>query len=345
MILSGLLSESNNLGNFNTEDVEPIVKAHYTANSTGVQAILFESDESHVQLEENVMLAEQIVLSLQVKGDEAAAESLSEGMVGDYFNKMVEGLKKLWQKIKGWFANIFKSLEVATRDINSIITKYEKEIKGKDFSNFEYKGHKWKSGAIEGVHTSATTKANTIMGALASLSGTSTVSSGDTEARTDSAKELSSNKHLGALLGQDEMSQAEAKKHVLETVTGSEKEETIKNFEVISVTDMIAFVKDFKNSKTIKKAQAETDKLFSKAIADAQKMIKDVEAQHNKGDYAEGKKEHSQKNIALAKHNVNSMRNLLGGYNTLTGICVDIEKMQFSEYKKTIAAAIRHKGK
>lgn len=343
MILSGLLSESNNLGNFNTEDVEPIVKAHYTANSTGVQAILFESDESHVQLEENVMLAEQIVLSLQVKGDEAAAESLSEGMVGDYFNKMIEGLKKLWQKIKGWFANIFKSLEVATRDINSIITKYEKEIKGKDFSNFEYKGHKWKSGAIEGVHTSATTKANTIMGHLSALPGSSAI--GDTEKPTEHAKEQTANKHLGALLGQDDMSQAEAKKHVLELVTGSEKEETIKNFSDISVTDMIAFVKDFKNSKTIKKAQADTDKLFSKAIADAQKIIKEVEVQHNKGDFAEGKKEHSQKNIALAKHNVNSMRNLLAGYNTLTGVCVDLEKMQFSEYKKVIAAAIRHKGK
>jgi len=342
MILSTLLSENSTLLSENTQEtVDAIVKPHYTPNMTGIQAILLEHQEMEHEVEENIMLAEQAALAINLNGNEAAYEKLNESVVSGYFTKAIEMIKRMWAKIKGWFANLLKNVEASTRDIASIINKYEKELKGKDYSNFEYKGHNWKTGAAEKFHTHAT---NVMQKAIeASVTDVKIGDNADAIKKTiEEMKEVSVAKLLGeAANSNDEMSQQEFAKHVKEEVAGEEK--TIKGFQFASVTDMIAFIKEFKQSKTIKKAQTDTDKLYSKAIAETNKAISKAQTDANKiSDTA--KKEIASLSVAAAREAVSVTQRSLNVYNIVTGVCIDLEKAQFTEYKKVIASAIRYKG-
>lgn len=342
MILSTLLSENSTLLSENTqESVDAIIKPHYTPNMTGIQAILLEHQEDEFAVEENVMLAEQAALAIHLQGNEAAYEKLNESVVSGYFTKAIEMIKRMWAKIKGWFANLLKNIESSTRDTASIITKYEKELKGKDYTNFEYKGHAWKSGEADKFHTHAT---NVMQKAIEQGASHVKVSDNVDEIKKiiETLKETTVAKLLGEAAGKDdEMSQQEFSKHLKEHVAGEEK--TIKGFQHASVTDMIAFIKDFKNSKTIKKAQTETDKLYAKAITDANKAISSAQTDANKITDA-AKKETASLSVAAAREAIAVTQRSLSVYNIITGACIDLEKAQFAEYKKVIASAIRYKG-
>ncbi len=373
MILSSLLNE-----NFTGEaiNVEAIISEHFTANSTGIQSILLETQEEGNRLDETVMLMEQAAFALGFKGETERAEQLSESMGSDYFTKFVNMLKKMWAKVKGWFVNIFKHFETATRDINKLIEKYRKELDGKDYSNYEYNGHKWVQGADK-VHDGIAATATKINASLAAgtkgandwVNGSKGGSKAnhETDKRKAAAAESRTKNEtahkeqlvptsvwIKALVDGstnpshdgDGLSASEAKTTLGEKVKGEGKAEAIKNFSAIALSTMIDFLKNFKNNKTITAARKDVDKLFATTIKEAEQVRKDIQAHANSlsGDKTGGRDAAAGK-LAHAKHNLDDAKNVLTAYTTLVGICIDLEKEKFSEFKGAIAGAIRHSGK
>lgn len=373
MILSSLLNE-----NFTGEaiDVEAIISEHFTPNSTGIQSILLEAQGEEHRLEEAVMLVEQATLALNFKGNTERAEQLSESMASDYFTKFVNMLKKMWAKVKGWFVNIFKHFETATRDINKLIEKYRKELDSKDYSNYEYNGHKWTQSADkvhEGIAATATKINSSIAigtkGADNWVNGKTGGANVDREtpkrkANAAEMREKNETAHKEQLVPTtvwikalvdgttnpshdgDGMSASEAKTAIGEKVKGGEKAEAIKNFSAVALSTMIDFLKNFKNNKTITAARKDVDKLFATTIKEAEQVRKDIQAHANSlsGDKVGGRDAAAGK-LAHAKHNLDDAKNVLSAYTTLVGICIDVEKEKFAEFKGAIAGAIRHSGK
>lgn len=376
MILNSLLSE-NFVGA--SVSVDPIESAHFTPNLTGMQSILVESMEEQFRLEDAVMMCEQVALTLGYKGDESGAENLNEGMVGDYFTKFIELVKKLWAKIKGWFGNLFKSIEVSTRDINKMVDKYKKELESKSFADYEYKGHKWTAETPDKLHAGIAATALGINSRLVVISTgqdkwingeTGTYKNGDHDfeghQKDKNKGHMEKQKtrfeervrgtdvFMAALVNGsqspshdgDTLSASEAKKELAEKAQGGTTAETIKNFSAVGLNAMIDFLKNFKNNKTINAARKEVDKIYANTIKDAEKVRKDYQTAYNKtSGQKEGERGALGGRLYTAKHNLDEMKNVLSAYSTLVGICVDIEKDKFSEFKSAVAGAIRHTPK
>lgn len=374
MIINSLLNE-NFTGPSIT--VDPIESPRFTPNMTGMESILFESLEDNNQLETAVMLCEQVALTLNYQGQSERAENLSEGMVGDYFTKFIEMVKKLWAKIKGWFANIVKNIEVSSRDIVKMIEKYKKDLEGKNYANYEYKGHKWTAETPDKLHDGIAKTATEINSKLGTITaGQKSWLHSDTGAYNDKDKDFEDQhkqkrvekmaKHkenfeertrgtgvfLHALVngsanvshGGEEMSASEAKKELAEKAQGGSAE-TIKNFSAVSMSAMIDFLKNFKNSKTINAARKEVDKLYANTIKDAEQIRKDFQSAYNSTSSSkEGERAAVGGKLYQAKRNLDEMKNVLTAYSSAVGICVELEKEKFSEFKSAIAGAIRHKG-
>lgn len=67
-------------------------------------------------------------------------EVFQEAAVGGLFGKLIEFVKKIWEKIKGIFKTLWVKLEnLFSKDGKSLVAKYKKEVLRKNLSKMKYK--------------------------------------------------------------------------------------------------------------------------------------------------------------------------------------------------------------
>ena len=66
-----------------------------------------------------------------------------EGMIKDFFSKIVEGLKKFWAKIVEWFKKVFEWFRMMFSNAKEFAKRYGKELRNKKYGGFKWEGFEW----------------------------------------------------------------------------------------------------------------------------------------------------------------------------------------------------------
>lgn len=126
------------------------------AGGIGAQQILIENAENDMNMF-NAILSQDINEAVGIKEGtllESEREVLMEGTLSGIRDKILAGLKKVWEKIKGLFANFIKRFNtIIIRDNKSLVNKYRSQFLTKDVSKMKYKMydkvHDQKMGTIK----------------------------------------------------------------------------------------------------------------------------------------------------------------------------------------------------
>lgn len=108
--------------------------------------ILYEFAEDMYKAQAGLYISDIIIEQAVSEG--AEPEALVEGTVKDFFKRIKDALKKLWDKIVAWFKSIIENLKVMFSSGEKFIKKYEKAINEKKDDKFEYTGFKYDMNAL-----------------------------------------------------------------------------------------------------------------------------------------------------------------------------------------------------
>lgn len=106
-------------------EVEPTSRAFAEITRKGTEEL--------ARLESAIYVADVVIESQLLDGDItiSQAEAVAEGAIKDFLNKIIAQLKKLFEKVKGWFVSIGKKIKVFTMSNKKFIAQYEEEIRAK----------------------------------------------------------------------------------------------------------------------------------------------------------------------------------------------------------------------
>ena len=135
---------------------EMVVPAHLAESFEGIVAL---GNMKAEKLYEEVLNIQGDFTAKLQKGvstgklDEACAEILQEGALGNFFGKVKEMFKKLWEAIKALFTKFMAWLDSKIKSDKDFIAKYKKTLLAKagEVSDMEYKGYKWTFGPAPGT--------------------------------------------------------------------------------------------------------------------------------------------------------------------------------------------------
>lgn len=361
MYLENYLNE--NATSVITENVEPLHEAWITGEDVNELAVINnEAIEAMATIAENSLFAESLAYIAELQGDTEKASSLQEGVIGNIFSKVKETLIKMWQKVKAFFANLFKSIAISMGDVSKTLKDVDKYLPD-DLSKYSYKGYKWSNTNIAETISSKVLKSVEDMGTVAQSSldaatkaAKRTSGSGNPAAREDFDKpdkkdwERNRESMIAIFLGKSgEVTMAEAGDMIKEAYGCNGAPETIEGFSAVSISTMINFCKTFDKNKALNKLKSDTDKAYGKAVNEAKKCesaIGKLKLSDNAvGQNAANRKKEINFYLNAAKVTVTSMTTGLSVYNSLMGQCIACEKKKFKEYRSAIAGAVRHKAK
>lgn len=77
-----------------------------------------------------------------------------EGMAGDVFSKVKDFIKKLWAKIKAFFASLVRSMDLMFKSTNDFVKKYKTQLTKLNLSGFKYVTYNYtiNVGSITGLY-------------------------------------------------------------------------------------------------------------------------------------------------------------------------------------------------
>ena len=351
MILDKFLNESKSIS------IEPLFESYIQGEDINEIYMMTEDfNRNNERLDEGVMLAESLAFICEQKGNYDNARVLQEGAVIDFFKKLKENLTKLWQRVKAFFVNLFKSIQVEMGNINKSLENIDKYL-DKDFSKFAYDGHKWSTNPS--IQTTISNKAKEAIKGIKNLvdkqKNNSTKAREGDNSLGDNENGIIGNDHgvslkkaTASMVGQSgELTLEEAKDKIKAHWGYTTSTDSIKNFSVISKGSMIQFLKDFSKNKILIDLKNETDETFKEsinAISDAQNLVERLKP---KEDAKEDEQTKSKNTISNAVTNIKSLSNqvmqVISAYDKLMSECIACEKAKFSEYRNTLAAAVRYK--
>ncbi len=94
-----------------TESTCGASKYKYVGEATEVQQIMFEAAQDLSQIQNGLYIADAMLESAVLfEGD--SQETLVENVVKDFFQKIIDAFKKLWNKLKAWFKISSKVLKI-----------------------------------------------------------------------------------------------------------------------------------------------------------------------------------------------------------------------------------------
>ena len=257
-----------------TESTCVASKYKYVGEATEAQQIMFEAAQDLSQIQNGLYVAD-VMMESAVLFEGASQETLVEGVVKDFFQKIIDTFKKLWDKLKAWFKKMYQTLEVFFLPGKKFVEKYGKELERKTTTGYTYKGYRWNKSEVKRVLEDGTVKSvdvqvfSSIQDLVNAVELKETATAEDfTKAKEKVVKELSDNKA-------DNIS--ELKTHLLESAQNGIEKEEIENFEVYSVSEMIASVKDNKKLiNQLKKSETRIEKNLSNFIKGIENLRRDL---------------------------------------------------------------------
>lgn len=304
----------------------------YVGEASELNQILFEAAKDIHQIQGGLYVAD-IMMESQVIFEGASEEVLLEGVVKDYFDKLIEAFRKLLNKIKAWFKKVYQAVESFFLPGAQFVKKYANELHQKDTKGYTYKGYNWKKPAVDALY--AMKKAEKLeVPSFTSISAIFNIADvkPNAEGRVTSTEVTQAQKDI--LRGMDPKAEnvSEFKQHILEEVMGGDEKEEIENFSVYSMSEMIAFVKD--HSKLVDKLK-KAEKINQKSLDN---IIKGLET-FKKNLSTEEKATHS----ASINNCASVLRYQLTVTNAMVECAITVAKKQNSEFVGALKGLLRYK--
>lgn len=305
----------------------------YMGETVELDEILFEAAKDIHQIQGGLYVAD-IMMESQVVYEGASEEALLEGVVKDFFDKLVETFRKLWNKIKAWFQQMYKSIQLLFANGEKLVKQFGSELHAKDVKGYTYKGYNWKKSAVttlydlkqvEKLEVPTFSSVNDIIKA-AEITPNS-------EGKVTSEEVQKAQKHMIHLVDASADNISELKENVLETTMGgSTEKEEIENFSVYSVTEMMNFLKDHKKLvDKLKKAEKINDRNCENTIKGFNNLKKNLSTE-DKAKYS-----------STISNCATSIRNAIAINNALVSCAITVAKKQNSEFLGALKGLLRYK--
>lgn len=304
----------------------------YVGEASELNQILFEAAKDIHQIQGGLYVAD-IMMESQVIFEGASEEVLLEGVVKDYFDKLIEAFRKLLNKIKAWFKKVYQAVESFFLPGAQFVKKYANELHQKDTKGYTYKGYNWKKPAVDALY--AMKKAEKLeVPSFTSISAIFNIADvkPNAEGRVTSTEVTQAQKDILREMDPKSENVSEFKQHILEEVMGGDEKEEIENFSVYSMTEMIAFVKD--HSKLVDKLK-KAEKINQKSLDN---IIKGLET-FKKNLSTEEKATHS----ASINNCASVLRYQLTVTNAMVECAITVAKKQNSEFVGALKGLLRYK--
>lgn len=350
---------SNFFGTVNTQSTvidAPVYEGYVAPTADAVMSIATEGVLEGLQLQAALHVADATIAYTAVHESAGAAEAVLESVVGNTIGKLKEGLKKLWAKIKAWFASVGKTFSLMFAKGKDFVKKYKKEILEKPSAGFEYSGHVWtveagnnKAGALI---KSIDSTLQTVLKAASSIDAKDYKTADTTNAKDEfdlpSIKE-DLVKKLGNTLGAGVDDMSEIKEKLQEVYrNGKDEKEEIKDFGKVSRGTLIDLIdKSDKSQKEVKDIEKEVDKQFNESLKALQKLETEIgkakDSDFTGADNAAQAKSRG-KITALASMVSNVTRYAQSLNTAIAGAAVENIKAAASEAESVLKQFIRYRG-
>lgn len=259
-------------------DIDVPVAEGYTHNTGVVQAML-ENVQNHTAIFNALIGNDFMELHAMHNPDalnESQIEAIYEASTGGFLQKVIEFIKKAWEKIKGFFKSFWDTIRaMLTRDNKELVGKFKSQVLKKDLSKMTYSYRKPTGKQIDVVSVE---KADAL--SKSSASDITKLASMRTEDLQKLREQVGSNetkeKALGLSIGQSSgVSFADYAKESMDYMfEESDKEEGLGSDRLTSI--MIELTESSKTLKAIKKNEDDVNKIFKKELAALEKSRKAV---------------------------------------------------------------------
>lgn len=314
-----------------TESTCGASKYKYAGEATEVQQIMFEAAQDLSQIQNGLYIADAMMESA-VLFEGASQETLVEGVVKDFFQKIIDAFKKLWDKLKAWFKKMYQTLEVFFLPGKKFVEKYGKELERKTTTGYTYNGYRWNKAKVKEV-IEVTSELEIqdvpVFASIAELEKAIEHSAKDltseqlAKLKANTIKDLTNNKG-------DNIS--EFKAFLTEGAQNGTEKEEIENFEVYSVTEMIAAVKDNKKLITaLKKSETRIEKNLSNFIKGIENLRRDLST------------EDKTKYSSFINNSASFMRFCASIMTSFNEVAISIAKAQNTEFVGALKGLMHYK--
>ncbi len=304
----------------------------YMGETVELDEILFEAAKDIHQIQGGLYVAD-IMMESQVVYEGASEEVLLEGVVKDFFDKLIEAFRKLWNKIKAWFQQVYKSIELLFADGAKLVKKFGKEIHAKDTNGYTYKGYNWKKDAVAALYDLRKVEKEEVpsFSSIEQIIEAADVPTNKEGKVTSEEVQKANKEYLREVASADNIS--ELKENILEqTMGGSTEKEEIENFSVYSVTEMMNFLKDHKKLvDKLKKAEKNNNRTCDNVIKGFTNLKKELSTED------QAKYSSTISNCATA------FRNIIAVNNAMVSCAIIVAKKQNSEFVGALKGLLRYK--
>lgn len=313
----------------------------------GVIESIHTHDMAELQCEKEVRALEASYASAyEIESVRENYAVVMEGAVKDMYEKLINMLKKLWAKIKGYFANMVRFFDGLTKSGKDFVKKYEKQLQELDLAGFEYPMYKWDNARLSN-DTNVEDYPNLVQKVIRPYvaEGGATAEAHATKAKTlADKKEEILDKVRGAFVGKGSVEAADFNEALFgyfrNGATGKDDRDDVK----VNISAIIATLKEDKMVAKLKKAEANVNKVFNEQIKELTKqrdaLNKNVVAQG--GDSEKG---------SIAKAAANYHNRKISIFTEAQSIALgfvrawkDAVVARNKEYKAVAVAAFRYKA-
>lgn len=339
----------------------PVYEGFVAPTGDALMQIATEGVLEGAQLQAALHIADATIAYTAVHESASAAEAVLESVIGSTIGKIKEGLKKLWSKIKAWFASIRKSVSMMFTKGKDFVTTYKKEIESKPTRGFEYEGHVWSIDAGTKAFDAGT---KALQESIEDVVGKLEGSIEDFSARamqaqsTDGAKgeyatdELHESilRDLASRIGASANSDMSDLKEALSKKfrSGEDDKQELKEFAKVTRGTLIDIIKDIdKNLKVVTDNEKLVNKTFTtalKALDKAEIAVGKKENSSFDGDDATAKASSRAKVTTLASKMGAAVRYGQAVNSSLASTAVDSIKAAATEAESVLKSFIRFKG-
>lgn len=304
----------------------------YMGETVELDEILFEAAKDIHQIQGGLYVAD-IMMESQVVYEGASEEVLLEGVVKDFFDKLIETFRKLWNKIKAWFQQVYKSIELLFADGAKLVKKFGKEINAKDTKGYSYKGYSWKKDKVEKLYSLREAEKEEVptFSSVEEIIEAANVPTNKEGKVTSEEVQKANKEYLREVAKADNIS--ELKENILEAVMGgSTEKEEIDDFSVYSVTEMMNFLKDHKKLvDKLKKAENTNNRTCTNIIKGFENLKKELSTED------QAKYSSTISNCSAA------FRNIIAVNNAMISCAIIVAKKQNSEFVGALKGLLRYK--
>lgn len=293
----------------------PAAMEGYTENGGDMVALEEALQDMHSVIEsmhEHEMAAIECAHKIRQGGNEESIREsyapVMENAIKNVYDKLVEMLKKLWAKLKGYFKNVVRFFDGLVLSGKKFVQKYEKDLANLSLSGFEFKMYKWDNNRISADPNVEGYTSKVVKCFDKYLSGDiSSVEVIDTRSKEiTNNKEKILNELRGSFVGGGSVDSEDYAEKLFAYFRGGATEKADLEEIPVDIHKIIAVLKEDKMLTTLKKAATDCDKVFNDYIKDIEKqktefnkILRDKGSDSEEGKIAKARASFATKSVSI----------------------------------------------